>query len=186
LKLPAANNHERHEVENALNSFTSEDWDRFRRVARYQVYRLSNLDPMDLLQETVVRFLDGKRNWPKGELFKAVFYNAIRSIADEFRSEEAAKPYVSMAELPLGRDGESVTLDNFGTRATSPEKAVEAQQEIDRVSAHFKDDQDVQAVIYGRMLSLSADEVQADFAMTKDDYHAARKRLERWIDRQID
>ena len=68
---------------------------------------------MDLLQETVVRFLDGKRNWPRGELFKAVFYNAIRSIADEFRSEEAAKPYVSVADLPLGE------MENLQTWKTS-------------------------------------------------------------------
>ncbi len=63
---------------------------------------------------------------------------------------------------------------------------MEEQQEIDRVFANFKEDEDVHAVIVGRMLSLSAEEVQAEFAITSDEYHAARKRLERWIDRQID
>ena len=54
------------------------------------------------------------------------------------------------------------------------------------VFAEFKDDEDVQAVIVGRMLGSSAEEVQAEFAITPDEYHAARKRLERWLDRQID
>lgn len=186
LKLPAADNHDRREIEDALNAFTTEDWDRFRRVARYQLYRLAHLDPMDLLMDTALRFIDGKRNWPRGELFKAVFYNAIRSIADEYRMEEAAKPYVSMADLPLGPNGQPANLENFGKQEISPEKALEAQQEIDRVFAEFKDDEDVHAVIVGRMEGLSADEVQARFAITRDEYHAGRKRLERWLDRQID
>jgi hypothetical protein len=36
------------------------------------------------------------------------------------------------------------------------------------------------------MEGLSAEEVQAKFAITADEYHAARKRLERRLDRQID
>jgi len=186
LKLPATNNRDRREVEDALNAFTEEDWERFRRVARYQLYRLVHLDPMDLLMDTVERFLDGRRNWPKGELFEAVFYNAIRSVADEYRTDDASKPYVTMADLPSGPDGEPANLDNFGTQQLSPEKALEAQQEIDHAFAEFKDDEDVQAVIVGRMLGSSAEEVQAEFAITPDEYHAARKRLERWLDRQID
>ncbi len=186
MKVPATNNHDRRDVEDALNTFTEEDWERFRRVARYQLYRLAHLDPMDLLMDTAGRFIDGRRNWPRGELFEAVFYNAIRSVADEYRTEDAAKPYVTMADLPSGPDGEPANLENFGTQELSPEKAMEAQQEIDGVFAEFKDDEDVQAVIVGRMLGLSADEVQAQFAITSDEYHAARKRLERWLDRQID
>ena len=186
MNLPTANNHDRREVEDALNSFTTEDWERFRRVARYQLYRLAHLDPMDLLMDTAGRFLDGKRNWPKGEEFKAVFYNAIRSIADEYRADEAAKPYVTMADLPSGPNGEPANLDNFGTQGQSPEKALEAQQQIDRVFAEFKGDEDVQAVIVGRMEGLSAEETQAQFAITSSEYHSARKRLERWLDRQID
>jgi len=186
LKLPATDNHDRRELEDALNAFTKEDWERFRRVARYQLYRLAHLDPMDLLMDTAGRFIDGKRNWPRGEVFKAVFYNAIRSVADEYRTEDAAKPYISMADLPLGPNGEPASLENFGTQGLSPEKALEAQQEINRVFAEFKDDEDVQAVIVGRMLGLSAEDVQAQFAITPDEYHAGRKRLERWLDRQID
>ena len=186
MKLPATNNHDRREVENALNAFTKEDWERFRRVARYQLYRLAHLDPMDLLMDTAGRFIDGRRTWPRGELFEAVFYNAIRSVADEYRSEDAAKPYVSMADLPSGLDGEPANLENFGTQELSPEKALEAQQEIDRVFAEFKHDEDVQAVIVGPMFGSSAEEVPAQFAITPDEYHAARKRLERWLDRQID
>jgi hypothetical protein len=186
LKVPATNNHDRQEVDDALNAFTKEDWERFRRVARYQLYRLAHLDPMDLLMDTAGRFIDGKRNWPRGELFEAVFHNAIRSVADEYRTEDAAKPYVTMADLPSGLDGEPANLENFGTQELSPEKALEAQQEIDSVFAVFKDDEDVQAVIAGRMLGLSAEEVQAQFAITPDEYHAGRKRLERWLDRQID
>jgi len=135
--------------------------------------------------DTAERFLDGRRNWPIGELFEAVFYNAIRSVAGEYRSEDAAKPYVTMSDLPPGLDGEPASLENFGTQELSPEKALEAQQEIDRVFAEFKDDEDVQAVIVGRMEGLTAEEVQGAFAITPDEYHAARKRLERWIDRNI-
>lgn len=186
MKLPATNNHDRREVEDALNAFTKEDWERFRRVARYQLYRLSHLDPMDLLMDTACRFLNGRRNWPRGEIFEAVFYNAVRSVADEYRTEDAAKPYVTLADLPLGLDGEPASLENFGTQGLSPEKALEAQQEIERVFAEFKDDEDVQAVIVGRMERLTAEEVQAQFAITSIEYHAARKRLERWLDRQID
>jgi DNA-directed RNA polymerase specialized sigma24 family protein len=141
---------------------------------------------MDLLMDTVERFLDGRRNWPRGELFKAVFYNAIRSVADEYRTDHASKPYVTMADLPSGLNGEPANVDNFGTQELSPEKALEAQQQIDGVFAEFKDDEDVQAVIVGRMEGLTAEEVQGAFAITPDEYHAARKRLERWIDRQID
>lgn len=186
LTHPATSNHDRREVEDALNAFTKEDWERFRRVARYQLYRLAHLDPMDLLMDTAGRFIDGRRNWPRGELFEAVFYNAIRSVADEYRTEDASKPYVNVADLPSGLDGEPASLENFGTQELSPEKAVEAQQEIERVFAEFKNDEDVQAVIAGRMQGLTAEEVQAEFAITPDEYHAARKRLERWLDRQID
>ena len=185
MNRPENDNHDRREVEHALQ-FSPEDWERFRRVARYQLYRLAHLDPMDLLLDTALRFLDGRRKWPKGEPFEAVFYNALRSVADEYRSDEAAKPYTVMSDLPENQNGEPATLENFGDSATSPEKAVEAQQEIEQVFVEFRDDEDVQAVIVGRMEGLSAEETQAQFAITEDEYHAARKRLERWINRQID
>ena len=136
--------------------------------------------------DTAGRFLDGRRNWPKGEPFHAVFYNALRSVGDEYRSEDAAKPYITMADLPEDFSGEPATLESFGDSSTSPEKALEAQQEIDLVFTEFRDDEDVQAVIVGRMERLSAQEVQGQFALTEDEYNAARKRLERWLSRRID
>lgn len=179
-------NHSLADVRKEIDAFTREDLYRFSRFARYQLYRFPQLAPEDLVQETAFRFLDGRRNWPQGEDFKTVFYNALRSVADEFRAGELSKPYMGEADLPEGRDGALSSLDDTAVDSRTPEHAVEAQQLIDEAFAAFADDQDVGAVLMGRMEQLSAEEIQATFAMTEEEYHAARKRLERWLRRKID
>ncbi len=174
------------DVRKEIDAFTREDLYRFNRFARYQLYRFPQLGPEDLVNETAFRFWDGRRSWAQGEDFRTVFYNALRSVADEFRDAELSKPYMVEADLPENTDGTPGSVDDRAIDARTPERALEAQQLIDEAFNAFRDDQDVGAILMGRMEKQSAEEVQATFAMTADEYHAARKRLERWLRRKTD
>jgi DNA-directed RNA polymerase specialized sigma24 family protein len=183
-RLAMNNHHGPDEVRRRLEALTDEDWERFRRVARYQLFRFAQLDPEDLVQDVALRFLDMKRKWPRGEDFKAVFYNAIRSVADDYRDAEMSKPHMAEADLVAAPDGSPARLDDMARDDRTPEKALEAGQLVEQAFAAFKGDQDAEAVIMGRMTESSAEEVQAEFGMTVNEYHAARKRFERWLSRQ--
>jgi DNA-directed RNA polymerase specialized sigma24 family protein len=169
------------EVREALNAFTDEDWERYRLVAKYQLFRFGHLEPVELVSETVLRFLDGRRTWPRGTSLKAVFYNALRSVADEWRASELNREALPTADLAPNADGEQPTMEDLAVDNRQPANAVEAGELVAHAFKHFGDDQDVEAVLVGRMTGQTAEEVQAEFAMTEAEYGSARKRLERWL-----
>lgn len=180
----AAEHHSQDEVRQTLQALTAEELEQFRRIARYQLYRFAQLDPRDLVQEVAVRFLDMERKWPRDEEFKAVFYNALRSVADEYRGKEMSKLYRVEADLATAADGAPVGLDGIALDGRTPERAAQAKELLTRAFAELKGDQDLEAVLVGRLEGLTAEEVKASFGLSDETYDAARKRFERWLARQ--
>jgi hypothetical protein len=177
--------HTREEVALEFDSWSTADWERFRRVAQFQLYRFAQIEPMDLLQDVSLRFLALDRKWPSGESLKAVFYNALRSVADEYRQREMSTPCLTEADLPVRSDGTAASIDELATDTRTPQSALEAQQLIDEAFTAFKGDQDAEAVLMGRLTELSAAEVQSEFQITPLAYEAARKRIERWLRQKV-
>lgn len=173
-------NHSLAQVRATLADFNAATVERYRRVAQRQLFQFPQRDPMELVNEAALRLADGRRAWPLGTEFGAVFYNVMRSIADEWRDDEMENPVIPASDLPPASDGDTVDIEALAGESSSEAALREAEDLLAKAVEHFKDDDDVQNVIYGRLLGLTAAETQAEFAMTALDYGAARKRLERW------
>src|SRR5437870_13517742 len=122
--MPPAGDRSLSEVRAEVSKLTDEDIERWRRIARYQLFRFPQLDPLDLVAETAARFLEGRRTWPNSVSWETVFYNALRSVADEFRDGEMSKPIVTAADLARDDTDDACPLDQLGSDSRTPEKAV--------------------------------------------------------------
>lgn len=154
-------------------------------MARFFLRRFPQLDPRDLVQDTALRFVAMERKWPRGEVFGAVFYNALRSVAYDYRKAAMAGPHMTQADLPPSSQGGSDTLEALLDDRRTAETALDARQFLDKVFSKFSEDPVVEAVLMGRMEGMTAKEVQAEFSMSSEAYDAARKRFERWLSGEL-
>lgn len=140
-------------------------------------------DGRDLLNEAVLRTLDGRREWPAGVPVTVYLDNAMRSIADEARKELAR-------ERPAGdgHDPGSV-IGNYADPGPSVEARVYARLEleavVERLEARLSGDAQALAVLIGEMEGWSAAELLELEPMNANDYAAARKRLRRAVEREF-
>jgi len=161
------------EIEAAIRALTDEQCVRLERFARYQVFRYPDINPKAVFNEAIGRALEGRRAWPLRLPFSVYLCGVIRSVANEYREEAA----------------DAITCPDPEPRAElgPPGNPVE-RQAIDRDIAQsiwnlFKDREDVQTLIVARELGLTAKETQEQFGLTAQQYGAARKHLERTIEK---
>ena len=92
--------HSQQDVEEAIKALSDADWFRFEKAAQFQVFCYSQIEADDLLNETFIRVLDDIRHWTLGVPFTVFFYNAMRSIAHEWRKDEKERPDTLEVDLP--------------------------------------------------------------------------------------
>src|SRR5258706_9704154 len=154
------------EIEAAIRDLSDIDLIRLERVARFHVYRYPAINPKEVLAEAVTRVLDGRRSWPRHVGFRVFVCSVIRSIADEFRED---------AKMTL--DGQSEDdLDVLAQRDAEPgnptEKQVADRKLIRDIYALFDDEPDVEALLKGNELGLSAKELQKQFGLSAHAFDA--------------
>lgn len=207
--VPPTPSSERHasveELYRALTMLTKPQRLRLFARARLLVWGTEYTDPQELFNEAVKRALiatngskqDGERGrpWPIDRIpLPAFLSGCMDSIADTSR-ESVAQTQTDRLEALAGDGGD---VDNIIHRAGRwstdvVEQAIELEDTLERhqrartdakiIEAHFKDDQEVLAVIEGEKADMPVAEVLALFELDQRTYDTARRRLRRQVDK---
>jgi DNA-directed RNA polymerase specialized sigma24 family protein len=152
---------------------------RLRALARLRARGLPGLDGMDLLNEAMLRLLDGSRSRPLDVPLVAVLATAMRGVAhDHWRKVRRERPVL----VPLADDAAARQPDLSPT--VDPERvtaAVQALAEIDRL---FADDAVALRIIAGLAEGLAPEEIRRRYAIGGTAYDSARRRMRRALLRQ--
>lgn len=193
------------ELSRALMMLTSAERLRLSARARLLVWGTEYTDPEELLSEAVKRALiaasgakqDGERGrpWPIDRVpLPAFLSGCMDSIADSSR-ESRGQTQTDRLEAIAGEvsDVDTVIYRAGGWNTDVVEQAIELEDAADRqqqaradaqiIEAHFKDDQEVLAVIEGEKADMPVAEILALFDLDQKTYDTARRRLRRQVDK---
>lgn len=207
--MPPKPTSERHasveELSHALMTLTAAERLRLFARARHLVWGTEYTDPQELFNEAVKRALvaasgskqDGERGrpWPIDRVpLPAFLSGCMDSIADASR-ESFGQTQTDRLEALASEAGDVDTVIHRAGRWNTDvvEQAVEMEDTVDRqqraradahvIETHFKDDQEVLAVIEGEKADMPVAEVLALFDLDQKTYDTARRRLRRQVDR---
>ena len=194
------------ELSRALTMLTSAELLRLFARARLLVWGTEYTDPKELFNEAVKRALvattgskqEGERGrpWPIDRVQLPAFLSGcMDSIADASR-DSTGQSQTDRLEALAGEDGDGdvdKVLHRAGRWNTDVvEQAIEVEDTIDRqqraqrdaraIETHFKEDQEVLAVIEGEKADMPVAEVLALFDLDQKTYDTARRRLRRQVD----
>jgi hypothetical protein len=162
------------EIESALQSLTSADWEAID-LAAFNFAQNVALDPSWLLKESLGRIMNGQRKWPPKNPtpFRNFFCGVMKSIRNEV-----------CKNLPGAIDCHYMQLETY---PKPPEEQLEqkeregwAKQVVESTLDHFSDDEHVLAIIIGKSEDLTGEEIRTQEQMTRKQYDAALRRLSRY------
>jgi hypothetical protein len=192
------------ELSRALTMLTSAELLRLFARARLLVWGTEYTDPQELFNEAVKRALvaasgskqagERGRPWPIDRVQLPAFLSGcMDSIADASR-DSTGQSQTDRLEALAGEAGDVDTvLHRAGRWYTDVvEQAIEAEETLERqqraqrdacaIETHFKEDQEVLAVIEGEKAKMPVAEVLALFDLDQKTYDTARRRLRRQVD----
>jgi DNA-directed RNA polymerase specialized sigma24 family protein len=157
----------------AIRALSDADLVRLKALARLWSRGLpAGLGWADVLNEAILRVLEGVRPWPPGVPLIAFLSGVMRSICDDHwrrLRREALTRHGDVAELAVA------------TEDTSPglERTLAAAQALVEVNRLFAADPEALKIIAGLSEGLTASEIRTLYGMTERDYDTARKRMRR-------
>ncbi len=157
------------DVAAALCTLTDADLLRLRAVARLRARALppGSVGWPDLLQESVLRALDGSRSWPAGVALIAFLGGIMRSLCTEhwrrYRWEGIAD---CVPDSSPGSD---------------PERSYASVQALAALDRLFADDPVALRVLAGLADDLSAAEIRLHYGLSEVEYDTARRRMRRTL-----
>lgn len=204
-KPPSERHASLEELSRALTTLTSAEQLRLFARARILVWGTEYTDPQELFNEAVKRALvaasgakqEGERGrpWPVDRVpLPAFLSGCMDSIANSSR-ESLSQTQTDRLEALVGEDREvdTVIYRAGGWSADVVEQAIEVEDAVDRqqrsqtdvqvIETHFKDDQEVLAIIEGEKAEMTVAEVLALFDLDQKTYDTARRRLRRQVDK---
>ena len=169
----------------ALAGLSDADFLRLRRFAELRSLRLPMLNWSDLLNETIVRALDGSRLWPPDVDFMVFMLQSIRSVASEQWRRVQRAPVTREADLPGGSptDDSRPSLDDLGRDDRNPEREVIAERTLQDIMVIFRTDVRATAVLAGLANGDSPAQIQQRSGMTAIQYASAQRRIRRSLAR---
>jgi DNA-directed RNA polymerase specialized sigma24 family protein len=173
------------EVEAQLQALPAADWRRAQSIASAFCGGLTGWSSMDLLQETVTRFLEGRRTWPAGVHPLVVLKSAMHSIASNARKHNELNPVddtVTLATFDTADAGTVAVTAVYGVVSTTPEDSTAGKQELAAVYAVVAGDEELEFLVMAWADGLRGDEAATELGWDKKTYEAARKRLTRRLD----
>ncbi len=170
----------------ALNLVTEVDLLRLKTIARL---RARGLPPDvawdDLLQEAFTRVIIGSRRCPEGVTMVAFLAGIMRSLrAEHWRRVQTRSS--AHQEIRIDQDsggGGELELE-LSDPAPSPERALMAREELNRIERLFTGDPVAMRIIAGLMEGLSAQRIRSRAGLSKTEYDSARRRIRRTLLRE--
>ena len=170
------------DVAAALGSLTDADLLRLRAVARLRARALppGGAGWPDLLQEAVLRALDGSRRWPPGVPLIAFMGGIMRSLCTEhwrrYRREGTAFPAAAGMANSWESAAESMPDPAPGS---DPERSYASTQALASLDRLFANDPVALRVLAGLADDLSAAEIRLHYGLSEVEYDTARRRIRR-------
>lgn len=169
------------QVTAAIRALSPFDLKRLRLVALR--FAWTGWDPDDLLQEALMRMLDGRRNCPAGLDMAVALSGVVKSIASE--RTDAAKHVPILELVPSHGDEEApkpmITPEQLRDDLT-PERILAGRQELDAIRELFKADPPAEAVFDGMMAGYEGAELSEVSDIAQTELATVRKRIARRID----
>jgi DNA-directed RNA polymerase specialized sigma24 family protein len=135
----------------------------------------------ELVNETLRRVLETDRKWRKDQPFMAFLFLSMRSIAWEFLKQNRREVPASQIRANNDKEENDGYLESQPAEVGDPEPAARHALFADEIERMFSDDDDVMAVIIGRVEGLSSAETRERFDLTSTAFETAQKRLRRAV-----
>ncbi len=155
----------------ALRALSDADLVRLKALARLWSRGLpGGLGWADVLNEAIVRSLDGSRRWPPDVPLLAFLSGVMRSIRDE-HWRRARRDQILLVAAP----------DAGGAIAApdDPERVLAAAQALGAINGLFADDPAALKILAGLAEGMSATDIRLHYDMSERDYDSTRKRMRR-------
>jgi len=153
----------------AQGLLTQTDLLRLKAIARLHEWGLpADMGWADLLQEALLRLLQGSRKAPPGISTVTLVAGIMRSIkAEQWRRlrREAPAP--------------AALAEQAADPAPDPERCLAAQQELSAIFDLFAEDPAALQILHGVSAGLTPEEIRTAAGLSKTDYDSARKRMRR-------
>lgn len=161
------------DVARALQALSDADLVRLKALARLWSRGMpGGFGWTDILNEAIVRVLDGSRPWPPDVPLLAFLSGVMRSICDDLWRRARREPLVDdLSELAVPAEETS----------PDPERTLVAAQALAEVHRLFADDPCALKIIAGIGEGLSAREICRLYGMAEREYDTARKRMRRTL-----
>lgn len=154
----------------ALRALGEADLVRLKTIAQLRVRELPGMQWADLLNEAVLRALEGTRRWPPHVPLVVFLAGIMRSLADEHWRQHRVRLALFAAAAPI---------DGVIDAAPDPEREMIARQALVAVDRLFRDDAEALQLILGLSNGLTAEEIQHACAMDATRYATIRRRIRR-------
>jgi len=151
------------EVLAAIKALTVQEKSRLMKIARVRA-RITVDGPEDLIQEALMRVLDGSRKWPRGLPAVPFLAEVMRSIAWDWRREN---------------DEEDVDLDQVGAE----DHAAVVRVELQKIVALFNDDSVAQKIVLALIDGARGEELRTLSGLTQTEYESKRTKIRRRLER---
>jgi RNA polymerase sigma-70 factor (ECF subfamily) len=167
------------DIGHALRALSDEDLVRLKALARLWSRGLpGGLGWVDVLNEAIVRTLDGSRHWPPGVPLLAFLSGVMRSICDDhWRRVRQESGW-----LVQGQDASDAgTAAEEAEAPPDPERVLAAAQALASVNQLFASDAAALKIIAGLAEGLTAREICRLYDMSEREYDSTRKRMRRTL-----
>ena len=196
---PTARSASRAEIDQALQALTTADYVRLDETAENRLARIGRCashsrSANELVQEAVIRLLDGTRRWfPSKVTLVQFLVGAIWSIANEWARHFArnkSKPEYAVSESQLvHEDNEGNLFSPFNSlEATqlNPEERLIFEEDVaerkalaDAIESHFGDDENATSVLLGWQEGMDGPAIQKEFGFSETIYRSIARRISR-------
>ena len=168
------------EVVKRLHGLTNVELRKLERIARIRVIGLCEIEWQDLLNEAIVRMLDGSRQWPKDVDLVVFLRQTMRSIASDHWRRRKVNPVISESQLhEPSEEVEGTLLEVAIDPTANPERDVVAAETIAQIRRAFEGDLEALHVLSGMAIGKSPREIQDEGNMDARRYATTQKRIRR-------
>jgi RNA polymerase sigma-70 factor (ECF subfamily) len=150
----------------AIATLGQADLRRLELIARARAQGLPAMEWRDLLQESIIRTLEGSRRWPLGIPLVVFLAQTMRSIASDVRRRPSE-------DYP----GDTSTIQPVDDAHLK----MEADHQLRDIVRHFQNDTAVRDLISGLQNGETALETQKRCGLSASEFDAARKRFWRGV-----
>ena len=164
------------DVGRALKALSDADLVRLKSLARLWSRGLpGGIGWADVLNEAILRSLDGSRRWPPDVPLLAFLSGVMRSIRDE-HWRRVRRDHALLVAAP-DADRSPIAPDN-------PERVLAAAQALGAINGLFADDPAALKILTGLAEGMTASDIRLHYDMSEREYDSTRKRMRRALLRQ--